>query len=78
MNLERNIILASYLFGSSYIFKTSLDIYNKNCLNKTSNKIYFLNTFMLIFTGGLFMFNSYLGLSVLGTFMKEKLHIKYY
>lgn len=75
MNIERNIILASYLFGTAYIFKKSLDLYNKNCLNKIPNKIYFLNTFMVVFTGGLFIFNSYLGLFVLGTFIKEKLHV---
>lgn len=59
--MERNIILASHLFGTIYLFSKSIELYNKTYFEYKNQKIpdglILSNIFMITFTGLLFIDN---------------------
>ena len=56
--MYNSIILSSCLFGSVYIFSTSLQLINRSFLenNKTSNNLIIINGLTFIISGSVFLY----------------------
>ena len=56
--MYNSIIVSSCLFGSVYIFSTSLQVLNRSFLekNKIPNNLFIINNSILIISGSVFLY----------------------